>query len=157
MSVEKLVPDINAVRAQFEAWRATRIGRAAIPENLWAAAIALLEYYPARIVCQQLRLSPKQLRQRREELLGITSQPKVRRHNSRQAKFLELTGEQLTTGEQSLHNNQSTPSAQVLGQVLCQLVLEKKDLKLTISLPLDRLNNFDWTKLTMLLTNLLRV
>lgn len=35
------VPGIDAVRSRFEQWRQTRQGKARIPDELWAAAVAL--------------------------------------------------------------------------------------------------------------------
>jgi len=62
---EKLLRDLKTVRADFDAWRQRRTGRERIPDALWAAAVGLLDHHPFGVVCRTLRLSPRDLRQRR--------------------------------------------------------------------------------------------
>ena len=51
-------------RTAFETWRSSHAGRRRIPDHLWNAALALLSHYSLTRICRELRLSPKQLRQR---------------------------------------------------------------------------------------------
>jgi len=64
--------DLDAVRAQFEQWR-SRPGRRHIPDDLWAAAIRLLEHYPVSVVSEHLRLNSVRLQQQEHRLLGVAS------------------------------------------------------------------------------------
>ena len=146
MSVEKLFLELNQVRSEFQAWRAAKTGRERIPENLWSAAITLLNFYPIKIVCKELRLNAKQLRKRREGINQPPTQPKRRG----KGQFLELTGRSLINTNSLANNTQELLSPQ-LNQSICQLLLEKKDgSRLTISLPMD------WTRMEALCANLLK-
>jgi hypothetical protein len=56
--------DLARTRLLFEQWRATRVGRSKIPDELWQAAIALHGRYSASQLCRELRLSAGALRSR---------------------------------------------------------------------------------------------
>jgi hypothetical protein len=56
--------DLARTRLLFEQWRATRVGRSKIPDELWQAAIALHGRYSASQLCHELRLSAGALRSR---------------------------------------------------------------------------------------------
>lgn len=60
---EKL-SSLEAVRADFEHWRATRKKFGPIPEELWSAAVDLTESHPVTKVSQALRLNYTDLRKR---------------------------------------------------------------------------------------------
>jgi hypothetical protein len=49
-------PNLEEVKSKFESFRAERKGKREIPEDLWAAAVALLQDYSFQEVWQQLRL-----------------------------------------------------------------------------------------------------
>jgi hypothetical protein len=51
----------------FERWRATRVGRSKIPDELWQAVVALHGRYSASQLCRELRLSAGALRSRLQE------------------------------------------------------------------------------------------
>ena len=55
--------DLARTRVLFEQWRATRQGRAKIPDELWQAAVALHGRYSASQLCRELRLSAAALRE----------------------------------------------------------------------------------------------
>jgi hypothetical protein len=57
--------DLDGVVAKFEGWRAKRHSRA-IPDELWAAAIRLLDGYTASAICRALGLNPARFKQMRE-------------------------------------------------------------------------------------------
>ena len=63
---QKLTSDLNRVRSEFEVWRGHRQGRERIPEQLWEAVMALLNEYPIKVVCRELKLSAAQVRNRRQ-------------------------------------------------------------------------------------------
>lgn len=137
-------PDLAQVKAEFAAWRSSRVGKKHLPENLWAAAVALLAKYPFSVVCSELRLKPNYLRRRVEGESGKLNQTK------KKPGFLLVTGEQLAT-----INNTPTPNnaaAYSLTQSSqCRLVIERIDgSRLSFSLPVD------WTKIETLCTNFLR-
>lgn len=60
---ETLPPEVAAVRAQFEEWRATQTQRVPLPQHLWQAAAALLPRYPIALVARACRLNPSKLKQ----------------------------------------------------------------------------------------------
>ena len=57
--------DLEDVVARFEGWRARRQGRA-IPDELWGAAIRLLDRHTASAICGALGLNPTRFKQMRE-------------------------------------------------------------------------------------------
>jgi hypothetical protein len=57
--------DLEDVVAKFEGWRARRQGRA-IPDELWGAAIRLLDRHTAGAICRALGLNPARFKQMRE-------------------------------------------------------------------------------------------
>lgn len=57
--------DLEDVVAKLEGWRATRQGRA-IPDELWGAAIRLLDGHTASAICRALGLNPARFKQMRE-------------------------------------------------------------------------------------------
>jgi hypothetical protein len=56
-------PDLTAARKAFERWRATRT-QWAIPEPLWATAVALARKHGVHRTSRELRLNYERLRQR---------------------------------------------------------------------------------------------
>lgn len=59
-------PDLDDVHAQFEAWRASGVGRRrALPEHLLRAAVALLDRYGSSMICRRLRLNGTRFRRAR--------------------------------------------------------------------------------------------
>jgi hypothetical protein len=129
---EKLLRDLNTVRADFEAWRAQRSGRERIPDALWAAAVGLLEHYPFGVVCRTLRLSPRDLRQRRAAAGHAPSRP---RHGP--SAFLELTAQDLATAGTVTKNGGSAHAMPPTAST-CDVVVEHSDgSRLRLRLPVD--------------------
>lgn len=160
MSAEKLRLDLKQVQGQFEAWRATKTkAQQRIPANLWSAAVKLLDYYSASVICRELHLSVQDLYrhrdQHRDQHREKMSEPSLfeqQRHQSN-SQFLELTGQAvLSSAANSLTNhNDSLVARRAASPDTCQFVLEDKDgRRLTISLPLG------WSRLESLCLNLLR-
>jgi len=58
-------PDLEDVKAQFASWRRERRGKS-IPENLWRAALRLLERYSSSTICAALGLNATRFKQVRE-------------------------------------------------------------------------------------------
>lgn len=58
--------NIETVQQKFEAWRAGRTRREAIPETLWESAVRLCEHFPLSRVSRILRLSFRGLKKRVE-------------------------------------------------------------------------------------------
>jgi hypothetical protein len=134
--------DLNRVRAEFENWRAQRKGRARIPENLWASAISLLDYYPFYRVCKELNLNAKQLRDR-AEVSGKSAHKRSkdkrankpsRQHYSSEPEFLVMTAGDLANNL-PLSNNTSLANG---SNNSCRIVLERVDgSRLSLNLPLQ--------------------
>ena len=64
--------ELEEVVRQFEAWRAKPHGRL-IPEELWKAALGLLDRYAPSTICRHLRLNAgrfKQVREARDLVVG---------------------------------------------------------------------------------------
>lgn len=139
-------PDLQEVKSKFASFRADRQGKKEIPENLWAAAVALLDDYPFHVVWRELRLKPEYLKQR----AGLLTDNKLpRRGRAKTTKFLTLTSSELTeikpqTNQQITHNS--------VNQVLeCRLVIERVDgSRLQMNLPMD------WVRIEALCSQFLR-
>lgn len=68
-------PELEEVVRQFEAWRANRRGRL-IPDELWKAALSLLDRHCPSTICRRLRLDAgrfKRIREARRGVKGIRS------------------------------------------------------------------------------------
>jgi hypothetical protein len=119
-------PDLEQVKAEFEAWRSNRTSRR-IPDTLWAKALALLDNYTISRVSRELRLDPIYLRQRQ-----------VKAPES----FLELTAQELST-KTLASSSQQTSSAtsattEQTTQAACRILIERADgSRLSFSLSVD--------------------
>jgi hypothetical protein len=129
-------PDLQKVKILFENFRGGRSGKERLPENLWEQAITLLEYYPFRVVCRQLRLKPDYLRQRAAAMQqGRTEKFKLHRPAKKprrkpEQEFLHLTAHELST----------VPSqTQLLAPTsACRVMIERTDgSRLQLTVPLD--------------------
>ena len=58
-------PDLEEVLEQFEGWRTKPHGRL-IPDELWKAAVSLLDRYSPSTICSRLRLNAIRFKQVRE-------------------------------------------------------------------------------------------
>jgi hypothetical protein len=121
--------DLNSVRAEFENWRTQRKSRERIPENLWAAAISMLDYYPITKVSRELKLNLKQLKKRSKH------NGKVERQNHKSKKaFLEVSAGDLVK-TLPLSQNAEVSNA---SETTCRIVFERSDgSRLSLSLPLE--------------------
>ena len=63
-------PELEEVARQFETWRAKRQGRL-IPDELWKAALSLLDRYAPSTICRHLRLDAGRFKQIRESRGGV--------------------------------------------------------------------------------------
>ena len=144
--------DLQQVKTLFENFRARRVRKERLPESLWGQAIALLEHYPLRVVCRELRLKPNYLRQRAEavrkgstEKFRFHSSPKKPRSRAKQ-DFLSLTASELSsvpTPTQLLQTNRSTTE--------CRVVIERTDGgRLTLTVPMD------WSRIEAMCAGFLR-
>ena len=80
---------MEEVAVHFEAWRAQKRRGERIPEQLWSAAIALVKDVGLSQVARRLRLSGRDLNQRR----GILGSGRRRRRAEAPATFVELAPE----------------------------------------------------------------
>ena len=94
-------PTLDEVRAQFDAWRATRPSGHRIPDHLWALALSLLASHSASEVAGHLGLHSERLRRRHAQARAAGQQPQPRRPDRTPAQsppvFLELTPDALAT------------------------------------------------------------
>jgi hypothetical protein len=67
--------DLARTRALFEQWRATRVGRSKIPDELWQAVVALHDRYSASQLCRELHLSAGALRSHLQAARAKPSSP----------------------------------------------------------------------------------
>ena len=65
--------DLDRVHARFRAWRAGPRGRA-IPDDLWCAALRLLDRYGSSTICRRLVLNPSSFKRMRETLGGFVAE-----------------------------------------------------------------------------------
>ena len=74
--------ELEDVVRQFEAWRAKPHGRL-IPEELWKAALGLLDRYAPSTICRHLRMSPARFKQVREARdMVVAEERRMRRGRS---------------------------------------------------------------------------
>jgi hypothetical protein len=92
---------MEEVAVHFEAWRAQKRRGERIPEQLWSEAIALVKDYGLSQVTRRLRLSGRDLSQRR----GILGSGRRRRRAEAPATFVELAPEVVVQAQR----RQSTP------------------------------------------------
>ena len=90
------------VAVRFEAWRAQKRRGERIPEQLWSEAIALVKDYGLSPVTRRLRLSGRDLNQRRA--MPGSGRRRARRAEA-PARFVELTPEVVVQAQR----RQSTP------------------------------------------------
>jgi hypothetical protein len=126
--------DLERVKAEFSAWRATRSsGKERIPENLWRAAVGLLESYSLSAVSRQLKLKSNYLRKKAEAGGG-----KLPSESKSKQKFLSLTARQLIANQIEPNNGAELSTQSSAGT--CRVVLERADgSRLVLSVPIDRL------------------
>ena len=125
-------PDLQQVKSKFESFRAGRVGKERLPENLWAEAVALLDHYPFRVVCRELRLKADYLRQRAKAAKGESAQAVKKK-----PEFLAITGRELRAIKNGASKNVAAFSTnQSLTE--CRLVIERSDgSRLQLNLPVD--------------------
>ena len=68
-------PTLSEVHSRFTAWRATKIHRSRIPEDLWAAAVMLIPDYSLHKVARTLSLGYKDLKKRVQSHNTSSSSP----------------------------------------------------------------------------------
>jgi hypothetical protein len=137
-------PDLEQVKSKFESFRARRVRKERLPENLWAEAVNLLDHYPFDIVWRQLRLKPNYLRKRAAAAKGLPTQPVEKK-----PKFLALSAHELRAIK---NGNNALPTT-----TDCRLVIERTDgSRLTLNLPIDGFSQTDWLRIEALCTSFLR-
>ena len=135
-------PDLQELKTKLANFRAGRVGKERIPENLWAEAVALLDHYPFNQVWQELRLKREYLQQRAAVAKGRRAVP-----IKKNPKFLTLTEHQLTT----INNGASKNDAALNQAAQCRLVIERCDgSRLTLNLPVE------WSRIEALCGSFLR-
>lgn len=134
-------PDLAQVKAEFEAWRATRIGKQRIPPLLWEQTVALLNNYSIATISRELQLDYGQIKQR-----AVAKE--VQQQAPSPLPFLEIKSPQLATSvSQLVTQSIATP----VPDSICSILFERSDgTRLSLSIP------FDGTLLTNLCTSLLR-
>lgn len=139
------IPDLQQVKSIFENFRAGRKGKERLPENLWRAAVELLDHYPFREVWRELRVKPEYLRRRVEEAKGRPAKPVQKTPH-----FLTVTGRELTAYKDGASKNAAALSANQAAE--CRLVIERRDgSRLTLNLPAD------WSRIEAMCASFLRV
>jgi hypothetical protein len=136
-------PDLAEIKAAFENFRRTRTNneKPRLPEQLWAAAVNLLEHYPFKVVVRELRLKPDYLRKRAAAAKGSAAPP------VKKANFLAVTAHQLKAIKDNPDKDVTPHSA----MAECRLVIERKDgSRLTLNL------SADWPRIESLCANFLR-
>jgi len=128
--------DIDQVKAEFDNWRKRRVGRARIPEHLWAAALDLLKNYPISTVKKQLLLNLKQLKQR---AANKPDQPDHQHPLPNLPQFLEIKPAEIAeiSGQpDSANNRRPIDLIKPVSESICRIAFERSDgSRLTISLP----------------------
>jgi hypothetical protein len=121
--------DLDSIGAEFESWRAQRKGRERIPEQLWAAAISLLDYYTVNKVSRALKLNSEQLQKRSKSNGNLVKQ----RRKSKGAFLQVQAGDLVKT--LPLSNSIELPTT---NEQTCRIVFERADgSRLSLSLPVE--------------------
>ena len=119
--------DLARVRSLFEQFRARRSApNQRIPEDLWLAAISLLDRFPLQLVAKELHVSDSRLRHQRDALAPASSPEPPSAH------FLRLPVPPSAAG--------SAPHA----DAVARLVLERPDgSRLSLSVPASDSDRLD--------------
>ena len=168
--------ELRQVKAEFQQWRTTKIGRQAIPQHLWEKAVSLLDKHSLAFISKYLGIDYNHLKRLYFQPL-LQEQPLVETSNvvctptnsSNPVTFLEVSPQELSFSHSNvkLNNNCSQPldnrqfhsqndeisdsKVKATIEPTCQLVFERKDgVKLSILLPLD------WANLSLFCGNLLK-
>lgn len=88
LSKTQVVPSLQEVQQQFDAWRANKNGSRRIPENLWLRVPILLQHYSLHMIRKALRLSSTQLKEK--NLLPIKNK-KTPKSKKISTSFFELS------------------------------------------------------------------
>ena len=121
-------PDLQEVKAEFQAWRSQTTGRKIIPQYLWDKAFGLLKTYPLTVVRRELGLN----RQRLLTHLQST-QPNLNLQSSAncQPTFLQINPSELNIAASTNPNPNPNPTleAKILPQCeqTCRIVFERSD------------------------------
>jgi hypothetical protein len=146
-------PDLQQVKTIFESFRSGRLGKQKprLPENLWAAAVGLLDHYSFDVVRRELRLKPDYLRKRAEAAKGGPTQSVQKKPG-----FLKLTGHELTAIKNGVSKNVAVLSPNQ-ARAECRLVIERSDgSRLLLNLPVDGFSQTDWPRIEGLFSSFLR-
>jgi hypothetical protein len=93
MSIDVTEDPLAEARAEFDAWRSRSNGRGRLPDHLWQRAVALLDRYPAAVVCRELHLNSARLKARTKA--SAASSLGRRRARSARSGFAEIRGAEL--------------------------------------------------------------
>ena len=128
-------PNIDVVRKEFEAWRATRLKhREPIPQNLWQAAIKLLDHYSSSQIVRELRLNSQQFRNKRSAMGRGTL---LHAQSPAKPAFLKLNGRVLN---KLIMADNETSKSKITSTTneMCHLTIERNDgSRLSLHLPVD--------------------
>ena len=137
--------DLERTRAAFDAWRSTQPRRRRIPDHLWQQALSLLHRYAISRVAHELRLDPKQLRQRKLS----ASQPLLP-DASKGPNFIQVPTTDLDGGSSSPQISFNAPRH--AADTGLRLIFEREDgCRLTLCLPAS-----EWDHITALCTDFIR-
>jgi len=131
--------DLATVDVELQAWRAQRKGKERIPEKIWDAAIALLDFYPFQEVSKELHLNTRQFKKRIEESRGTKQRrPSVRKTTQQNRKpkqaFLKVSAGDLINSL-PISNTAQLPNSR---EQTCRIVFERVDgSRLSLSLPVE--------------------
>lgn len=139
--MQSALDDLIRTRLAFDTWRAGQPGRRRIPDHLWDAALALLDRYSLSRVCRELRLSPKQLRQRKLSVARpLTLDAVSERH------FVEMRASDLSLASAA---SPATNLHHCSIEANLHMIFERTDgSRLTLRLP-----SSDWDRITGLCAN----
>ncbi len=139
------IDDLARTRSAFETWRSSHQGRRRIPDHLSSEALALLDRYSISRVAHELRLDPKQLRQRKLS----AAQPLVP-DIARGPHFVQMHGADLGIGTSA--PRAETDSHHYATETGMRLIFKRTDgSRLTLCLPAA-----DWSQIAMLCANFMR-
>ena len=129
-----LSPDLDRLKAQFEDWRASRVGKQRIPQQLLEETAALLKTHSIACVSRELLLDYRRLKQ-------LAQADNLSRKNLSRPSFLEIKPEQIAPSASKSpfrHISPASPISASSSAPVCTIVFERIDgSRLTVSLPAD--------------------
>jgi hypothetical protein len=124
-------PELDRLKAQFEDWRASRVGKQRIPQQLLEETATLLKTHSMAAVSRVSLLDYRRLKQ-------LAQADNLSRKNLSSPSFLEIKPEQIAASGSKPTLRPISPISASSADPICTIVFERIDgSRLTVSIPAD--------------------